>query len=129
MSELTTVQLKFAKYVDFRKCEYTHWKENAARTALLKASECALFISNNGQLLRFVWKPRTLANLAFEGSQDTVVSSRLFRITRKDGDSPGHWSPYMLQNYAESEGLKLEGYKTFAEHFNRMQELKKKPRE
>jgi hypothetical protein len=70
----------------------------------LKAGETFLFISKTGNQVVFIFRD---PEVDFNGVSRRVVDSRRLRL------GSGTWNPYMLQNYANSVGIKLEGIKSF----------------
>jgi hypothetical protein len=111
------IRLKAIKYADFRKSEWTNYKEfKRSRTfpGELGRNEAFLFVSGTGNQL--VW----LLNIADGPMGHPIVDSRRWRFT---GSSS--WNPMMLANYAEEVGIELVGIKKFEDSFKAKQAKKR----
>jgi len=112
----TQLRLKGVIQCSFQRSEATNlamFRQEGHYPGNLKKGEAFLFIAKTGNQVLFVFRDPTIE---FDGEKTArrVIDSRRLRL---DG---GTWSPYMLQNYAESVGLHLVGIKRFEQVHDEM---------
>jgi hypothetical protein len=124
MTDPKLMRLKLIAQVDFRKNEHTNYLEQALakqgkksrKKFALKPGEVVCLVSSSGNQIVFVYNPGSVT----DGHADFSVERKVLHSERLRLTSGGRWNPMMLANYAREVGIKLEGIKSFEEHYARM---------
>jgi len=112
------MRLRHIVSVSFNKSELTNYKEfllqNPGASTVLKGNDVILLISKSRDQLVFVYGFDAL------DKNQILFTSRMRILTAKGGK--GVWNPLMLKNYAEEQGIDLEGLKKFEEYYAQLRE-------
>ena len=114
------MNIKRVAEADFRRADLGIWtlfcSESSGRKLVnrvlvesLTKDDVVAFVSKRGNQLLFIHGFEQLKTIC--GDARTMLPSVRYRIVN------GTWSPYMLANYALNAGIKVEGIKSFEEHF------------
>lgn len=105
------VHLRRIAVSDFRTSEATMFAALPANVReTLKGSDAVCFVSRSGNQIVFVYR-QVVCGITRGGGRQMLTASVRLRL------SHGTWNPLLLQNYANSVGLKLVGLPRFEEHF------------
>lgn len=107
MADRVKLRLKGVVACDFSRSEATNlnlYRREAHFPGELQPGEAFLFVARSGNQVLFLFSGQ---QVDFAGVLRQVTDSRRLRLGK------GSWSPYMLQNYANSVGLELVGIKRF----------------
>lgn len=114
-SKPNVMRLRLIRQVTFGKSEDTNYEaiKSGLRGIKLDRYDVVLLVSKTENQVMFVYPP-TEIELRPSKRREVLRSLRL----RLRG--PGAWNPYMIANYAEEVGIKLEGIKLFQEHYEQL---------
>jgi len=107
MSKMTKLRLKGVVQCSFARSEATNmrlYRQTGHFPGELERGEAYLFVAKGQNQVLFLFAD---VQVDFDGVSRQVIDSRKLRLAK------GTWSPYMLQNYANSVGLELVGIKRF----------------
>lgn len=107
MPDRVKLRLKGVVTCDFSRSEVSNlniYRREGHFPGELQVGEAFLFVARSGNQVLFMFADQ---QVDFEGVSRQVTDSRRLRLGK------GTWSPYMLQNYANSVGLELVGIKRF----------------
>lgn len=114
-SKPNLMRLRLVRQVSFGKSEDTNYEAIKAglRGIKLDRYDVVLLVSQTESQVMFVYQPTEIE--LRPGRKSEVLRSVRLRLRGK-----GAWNPYMIANYAEEVGIKLEGIKTFQEHYDKL---------
>lgn len=108
MSKLKRVKLKAIIMCSFQRSEKTNlalFREDRHYPGDLQEGEAFLLVSKMGNQVIFIFRGPSTIEITGAPRTWKVLDSRRLRL------EGGTWSPYMLQNYANSVGINLVGLK------------------
>jgi hypothetical protein len=108
------MRLRLVSTADFRKSEHTNFTALAGKHAIkLGKHDVVAFWSQSKNQLVFVYATDEVE--VRPGIKKKVLRSERLRL--ENGQS---WNPLMLANYASQVGIKLDGLKTFEDHYAKL---------
>lgn len=113
----TVLRLKWVGTLDFRFSDSSQLDEVIKHVGTkLGRNECAIIISKQGKVLRFIFGAiehdmMTVSGRLVADRKTRVVASRTYRIVEG-----GVFNPYMLQNYANDLGFELAHLRRLEAH-------------
>lgn len=114
-SKPNLMRLRLIRSVTFGRSEDTNYEavKSGLRGIKLDRYDVVLLVSKTESQVMFVYQPTEIE--LRPGRKSEVLRSIRLRLRGK-----GAWNPYMIANYAEEVGIKLEGIKTFQEHYEKL---------